>query len=191
MIHLAPMEPEDVLWLKNWGQFEDDLFKEYNFGDQENFDHLAWYRWKTGYFLSDYLTIFLDDRPIGYVGFKTKLRVLGFGVLGVVLGPDYLDRGYGTVALELFLKYAFLKESLRVLYLVVAPYNLRGQHVYEKLGFQRAGIHYYRYPFKDLPTHHREFAGIWEEGIQFLGAWYLPGIRMKLKREDYLERRGL
>ena len=137
MIYLKPMEVQDVHQFASWGSFQDELFRDYNFDIRSPQDERAWFNWKTGSLFSHYQTIFLGDRAIGYLGFKRFYPLLRVGVLGICLGAKYVDQGYGQEALKIFFHQAFHEKRARVIYLLVASYNLRAIHVYEKLGFKR------------------------------------------------------
>lgn len=66
--------------------------------------------------------------------------------LGIGLGSDYVDQGYGSEALSTFLPYYFLRLGFQRMVLDVAAANLRAIHVYDKLGFRRTGYHYRNVP---------------------------------------------
>ncbi|WP_022873191.1 GNAT family N-acetyltransferase [Nesterenkonia alba] len=61
------------------------------------------------------------------------------GKLGIVVGPQFQDRGYGTDILEVALRIAFTEYACRKLELLVFSYSDRGIHTYEKVGFQVEG----------------------------------------------------
>lgn len=54
--------------------------------------------------------------------------------------PNHQGRGYGQEALLLMLDYGFGVLQLHRIELEVFAYNLRAQHVYEKIGFVQEGI---------------------------------------------------
>lgn len=58
-------------------------------------------------------------------------------VLGIAMkNKNYKDRGFGTQAERLAIKYVFYELDIPVLYADVALDNTRSQHVLEKVGFQ-------------------------------------------------------
>jgi len=60
--------------------------------------------------------------------------------LGIGIGMrEYWDRGLGSEALALALRYAFHEMNLHRLTLTVLAYNTRAIHLYEKLGFRHEG----------------------------------------------------
>lgn len=50
------------------------------------------------------------------------------------------DKGYGTEAMKLFVRYVFEQTTLNRLELEVLAYNPRAKHVYEKVGFVVEGV---------------------------------------------------
>jgi RimJ/RimL family protein N-acetyltransferase len=62
------------------------------------------------------------------------------GWLGIGIGaPGYWNRGYGTDAMKVLIRFAFLEVQLHRLNLNVFEYNERAVHLYQKLGFQVEG----------------------------------------------------
>lgn len=191
MIHLEPMKVEDVHDFLSWGSFQEEIFQDYNFDLRSPQEEKDWFLWKTGQILASYQTIFLNEKPIGYLGFKHRFSLLGMGVLGICLGAHYVGQGYGQEALKIFFDQAFIQDGLRVIYLLVAPYNSRAIHVYKKFGFQEVGSKYFAYGGKDLPKDLEEDRDLFDQAYRIFDQWYLPGIKMKLKKKWYLERRGV
>jgi len=66
--------------------------------------------------------------------------------LGIRIGPNYVDQGYGTEALRAFIPHFFNTMGFRRMLLDVAATNMRAVHVYEKLGFRHCGEHYRNIP---------------------------------------------
>ncbi len=59
--------------------------------------------------------------------------------IGITLGSPFVDKGYGTEAMSLFMTMCFDHMGLEELRLEVIAYSKRAIHVYQKLGFQHAG----------------------------------------------------
>jgi RimJ/RimL family protein N-acetyltransferase len=112
--------------------------------------------------------------------------------LGITLGVDFVDQGYGTEALQLFLDYYFEELGFQKLILDVAAFNRRALRVYEKLGFrpvkefERTLGRDEKWNFlKDV-----EYAG----GQSFfrrdwLGRWRMTCYDMELTNEVWAEKR--
>ena len=86
-----------------------------------------------------------DAKVIGALSLREIIRPLS-ARLGIRLGPAFVDRGYGTEALRLFLPYYFQTLGLQRLMLDVGATNRRAIHVYRKLGFRLRGRHYRNVP---------------------------------------------
>jgi RimJ/RimL family protein N-acetyltransferase len=82
-----------------------------------------------------------DDRLIGFVGLRGILWSQRDAWAGIGIGePEYWGRGYGTEAMRLALRYAFLELSLERVSLSVFVSNNRAVRSYEKAGFKPEGI---------------------------------------------------
>lgn len=81
------------------------------------------------------------DRLVGQVRLWLTAPQHGEAWVGMAIGDrrDW-DRGYGSDALRLALRYAFDELNLQRVTLGVFDYNQRGIHVYEKLGFRLEGV---------------------------------------------------
>ena len=87
-----------------------------------------------------HLAVMLDEDPIGDLVLKSIDRSKGCCTLGIHLQNDSVkNKGYGTRAEVLALKYAFEELDLSVVYADAIHKNTRSQHVLEKVGFQELG----------------------------------------------------
>jgi RimJ/RimL family protein N-acetyltransferase len=82
-----------------------------------------------------------DDRQVGQIRLWLGSWAHGEASVGIAIGDrqDW-NRGYGSDALRLALRYAFDELNLHRVSLAVFAYNPRGMHVYEKLGFRLEGV---------------------------------------------------
>jgi RimJ/RimL family protein N-acetyltransferase len=81
-----------------------------------------------------------DDRVIGEVGLGGIRWIHGDAFVGIGLGDrDDWNKGYGTDAMRLILRYAFLELNLHRVTLSVFEYNPRAIRSYEKAGFKEEG----------------------------------------------------
>ncbi len=55
--------------------------------------------------------------------------------------PSFWSHGYGTEAMRVVLRYGFDVLGLNKISLDVLEYNTRALRTYERLGFQREGVH--------------------------------------------------
>lgn len=127
-----------------------------------------------------------DGRVIGALSLREIERPVS-ARLGIRLGADFVNRGYGSEALRLFLPYYFHASDFERLFLDVAATNERAIHVYEKLGFRQTGRHYRNVPdgqdlgfleeepYRKLRTYFR----------RHFGRMQLLFYDMQLKRSDW------
>ena len=81
-----------------------------------------------------------DDRLIGFVDMDGFDWVAGSAWVGIGIGePEYWGKGYGTDAMRIILRYAFVELNLRRVALNVFEYNPRAIRSYEKAGFVHEG----------------------------------------------------
>jgi RimJ/RimL family protein N-acetyltransferase len=80
-----------------------------------------------------------DDRLVGFLGLWVDL-IHSEGWVGIGIGErDSWNKGYGTDAMRLCLRYAFLELGLQRVSLGLHEYNPRALRSYEKAGFQMEG----------------------------------------------------
>ncbi len=73
---------------------------------------------------------------IGTVGLEGNMRTHGDAFVGIGIGdPDHWGKGYGTDAMRVILRYAFMELGLHRVTLNVFGYNTRAIRSYEKAGF--------------------------------------------------------
>jgi RimJ/RimL family protein N-acetyltransferase len=81
------------------------------------------------------------DALIGYVELDGILWNQQTGFIALGIGErDNWDRGYGTEALQLAMRFAFDELNLHRVSLNVFSYNRRAMALYEKLGFRQEGL---------------------------------------------------
>ncbi len=76
-----------------------------------------------------------DDKVIGDIGLELPNHH-GDTFVGIGIGePEYWSKGYGSDAMQVLLRYAFLELNLHRVSLDVFEYNPRAIRSYEKVGF--------------------------------------------------------
>ncbi|RFU70055.1 N-acetyltransferase [Peribacillus saganii] len=81
-----------------------------------------------------------DDQLIGFIAIHSIEWNNRTGLLAIGIGdPSNHNKGYGTEALKLILRYAFHELNLDRVGLEVIEYNKGGVRAYEKAGFQQEG----------------------------------------------------
>lgn len=62
-------------------------------------------------------------------------------MVGIFLGHDFLDQGYGSEALKILVAFCFNEINVIKVKLNVMSFNARAQRAYEKIGFSVEAIH--------------------------------------------------
>lgn len=183
-IRIVPMTYEDVLRMRNWGKYEEDLLQEYNFTHSDENKAYDWFLWKTMHLKSRYFTAWEGQEMVAYLGLQMVNMLRGEGRLEIVLKPDRLNQGLGTKILETFLASYFGECDMKRMTLLVAPYNERAVHVFEKLGFK-----YRRRVWEDFVNEHfpedLENSPWAKDFRKRLGKWQIRSILMRLNKADY------
>lgn len=83
-----------------------------------------------------YLAVMLENEPIGeiiikYIDWEKKHCTLGISMRS----DEYKNKGYGTQAEILMLKYAFNELGMETVFADAIIKNVRSQHVLKKVGF--------------------------------------------------------
>jgi RimJ/RimL family protein N-acetyltransferase len=138
---IRPMVREDVERMQAWQPFTDPLDSLWNVS-QHSSENYVWFqaqaddpsrRW---YAVED-----LSGRLVGRLSLR-QISGRQSARLGITLGAEYVDQGYGTDAIRTFLVYYFRELGFQTLYLDVAAPNERAIRCYEKCGFQHVGSRY-------------------------------------------------
>lgn len=150
LLRFERLKLSHVRKMKDWKRHENPLLEDYNFDFYNEKGFKLFYFEKTMSPFDRYYAIIYDDKVIGYLGTKQINFLTRSSVLGLVLDPGIIDKGYGTLALSEFLKFYFDKLKMRKMILEVAAYNPRAKHVYEKMGFKEEGMYLDLYPNKKI-----------------------------------------
>lgn len=87
------------------------------------------------------IRLLYSDELIGYVDISGIQWTHGCGWVAIGIGnPSYRQKGYGSEAMRLVLRFAFHELNLHRLQLTVFGYNEAAIRLYERLGFQREGV---------------------------------------------------
>ncbi len=129
----------DLDQMAAWRPFDDPLYSESNWmsGSSQKLG-----RWYAQYSQKPRRRMYAVVNETGNViGCLTLREIddLRSARLGITLGADFVNLGYGTEALVLFLDYYFEELGFAKMVLDVAAYNRRAIQVYEKLGFETVG----------------------------------------------------
>ena len=81
-----------------------------------------------------------DTIYIGGCGIKGTDLKNRFAEIGIFLGKDFINKGYGTEAMGLLVDFCFGELNLNKVKLQVYEFNKRARRSYEKLGFKQEGM---------------------------------------------------
>jgi len=84
----------------------------------------------------------VGGRHIGNLGLHRIDRTHRKAEIGIVIGEsEFWSKGLGKEAMRVALRYGFGALGMNKISLEVLEYNARAIHTYEKLGFQKEGMH--------------------------------------------------
>nr|MBC7245619.1 GNAT family N-acetyltransferase [Chloroflexota bacterium] len=137
----------DLEQIESWRPFTDPLYRLWNIPRSTPLSRELWFMIKDNDPTRMWMVIQRksDGQVIGTLSLREIVRRIS-ARLGITLGADFVEQGYGTETLRLFLPHYFHEMGFRRMYLDVAAANRRALHVYEKLGFQRIGSNYRNIP---------------------------------------------
>ncbi len=143
-IKLTVLEKADVPQFAAWFGDADFLrlmspLQAYPFSLEEE---EAWYerQRKSEHEINFAIRLLEDNRLIGSCGLKNFNYAFATAEMGIGIGdPQARGKGYGTDAVQVLLKYAFLDMNLRRVGLQVFSDNERAIRAYQKAGFQYEG----------------------------------------------------
>jgi len=142
-IIIRPLRRDDIDKRLKWKKYPDPLYYHYNLEKMTEAQEKEWYQKRKNDPQMLYLAIdnlqgellgFLSLYEINWEDKKAKL--------GIFLGYEYTDKGYGTEATKTLLPYYFEKMRFNELGLDVAALNKRAIRCYLKCGFEFAGTRF-------------------------------------------------
>jgi len=184
------MTREDLDRVESWRPFTDPLHALWNIPRSTSLSRDIWFVMHG----SDPSRMWfaVERRADGQVIGTLSLREIAEHIsarLGITLGADYVDQGYGSEALRAFLLHYFRTLGFQRLLLDVAAANLRAIHVYAKLGFMQTDSHYRTIPEgTDLSFLRQErYRELQPYFRQHFGHTQLLFLDMALERRDWAE----
>jgi diamine N-acetyltransferase len=179
------MQHQHLEQMRSWRPFGDPLYRLWNIPRRPSLTREVWFVLNSSdptklWFAVERRT---DQQLIGSITLR-EIVPHNSARLGISLGADYVDQGYGSEALRLFMPYYFTELDFSCLYLDVAAANGRARHVYEKLGFRYIGRHYRHVPNQEnlaflQEDQHRHLRVYFRRHI---GRWQLQFCDMVLER---------
>lgn len=185
---LRDLRHEDLEQIESWRPFTDPLSRLWNIPRGTRLSRELWFTVNQ----TDQTRLWLvierkeDGQIIGTLSLREIVKHIS-ARLGITLGADYVEQGYGSEALRLFLPHYFHEMDFRRMFLDVAAANRRAVHVYEKLGFRRTGSHY-----RDIPENtdlrfleQEQYRSLRPYFRRHLGRMQLLFYDMVLERSDW------
>jgi diamine N-acetyltransferase len=140
---VRPLQRADVDAIAIWQPFTDPLLTGYNSPPNESDkERDIWFELRTS---NPARREFAIAKAAGRLVGRISLREIdgqGCARLGISIGAEFVNRGYGTEALVGFLDWYFGEGGFARLALDVSAANTRAVHVYEKLGFRHVSRRY-------------------------------------------------
>lgn len=187
-VTIRPLKVEDVFYMRNWGYHDNPLLSDYNFPTMTDNEVNTWYKYKTLPWFNKYFGVLNEEnRLIGYMGIKNIKKVKKESTLGIVFDPNYVNKGYGSETLRVFLNYYFKVLKMKRMYLEVAEFNKRAYKAYKNLGFKPVG--YYLDVYQDTsldlndPYYLKHKSSFVIKGKKIYNYIY----KMKLTRVDFIK----
>jgi RimJ/RimL family protein N-acetyltransferase len=134
---IRPLQRADVEAIAIWQPFTDPLLTGYNSPSNESDkERDLWFAMRTGDpARREFAIAEASGGLVGRIGLR-EIDARGCARLGISIGAEFVNRGYGTEALAGFMDWYFGEGGFARMVLDVAAANLRAVHVYEKLGFR-------------------------------------------------------
>jgi RimJ/RimL family protein N-acetyltransferase len=125
-----------------WPAFPDPLYRLFDWPKRSSASDDLWFYQLMGDRSRVYYAV--DNESHELIGRISLREIKGQETarLGIGFGPDYVEQGYGTEALRVFLDYFFGTLGFERMVLDVAAVNLRAVRCYARCGFEKVGSHY-------------------------------------------------
>lgn len=140
-VRLSSCRPEDAVMLAAWSEDADYLRDvDTDFAVPSTAESFQKPTCRSSNGIEFHLRTLENDTFIGFVALHGIEWNNQCGLLAVGIGePEFRNKGYGTDALRLILRYAFDELNLNRVGLDVISYNVRAIRTYEKVGFKVEG----------------------------------------------------
>jgi RimJ/RimL family protein N-acetyltransferase len=78
---------------------------------------------------------------VSQVSSSNRKRIVHNSELAISVKEEYWGMGIGTAVMEVLIDFAKNHDTIRTISLGVKASNKKAQHLYEKLGFEKVGVH--------------------------------------------------
>lgn len=149
---IRDMMREDLDQIQAWRPYTDPLEETWNlyWRDKAAMDY--WFAQHTqDPSRRSYVIVLHSGQVIGRLSLR-HIRPGDSAVLGISLGADWVNQGYGTEAIKAFAQHFFQVMGFRTLLLDVAAINRRAIRCYEKCGFIKIGSRYQPISWEEART---------------------------------------
>lgn len=157
--------------MARWPRFADPLYRLFDWPQRSETSDDLWFQ----QLLRDETRVYFSiDDEVGHLIGRISLREIEdqeSARLGIGFAPDAVSKGYGTEALQVFLRYYFLKMGFQRMVLDVAAANERAVRCYKRCGFKSVSTHY-------------QYAGT-EDEVAFLEEETYRDLQPLFKRDRY------
>jgi RimJ/RimL family protein N-acetyltransferase len=141
-VTIRPLTRQDLHTMSRWPSFDDPLYRLFDWPKRSELsDDLWFYQLMRDKSRVYYAVDNEDGVLIGRLSLR-DIKKRASARLGIGFGPQYVSQGYGTEALQLFLRYYFGEMHFDRMVLDVAAVNVRAVRCYERCGFRRVDEHY-------------------------------------------------
>ena len=148
LVHLTAEEPETMAKAFTAWAANSEYLRLLDSGAARQFSAKKWKEWlekdlekePPSFYGFALRTLDEQGRLIGFIGLEGNFFPHGEAFVGIGIGErqDWKN-GYGTDAMQVILRYAFMELNLRRVTLNVFEYNPRAIRSYEKAGFRHEG----------------------------------------------------
>jgi diamine N-acetyltransferase len=170
-VTVRPLTRHDLRIMSRWPRFADPLYRLFDWPKRSDASDDLWFY----QLMRDKERVYyaVEDENHDLIGRISLREIEGHesARLGIGFGPDYVGQGYGTEALEIFVRHFFADLGFERLVLDVAAVNHRAVRCYEHCGFRQVGTHY-------------QYAGA-DEDVAFLQSREYHHLRRFFKRDRY------
>jgi diamine N-acetyltransferase len=142
---LRSLRRDDIDKRLAWKEYPDPLYSHYNPPNLSLREREDWYLKRKHD--PDMVYLAIDNhqgRLLGFICLNRIDRKAKTLWMGIFLGHEFTDRGYGTDALLTLSRYLFEKGRLEMMFLDVASHNKRAIRCYLKCGFKFVRTKYNR-----------------------------------------------
>lgn len=187
-VRIAPLKLEDVYFMRNWGVHENPLLSDYNLPLVSDEEIKEWYYYKIYDKKQKYYSVFNEqNRFVGYMGIKNIRKIWKDSILGIVFDPNYVNQGYGTEAITIFLDYYFNEMKMKRMFLEVAQFNKRALRCYKKSGFKIVDRYLDKFFDQRIDINNPHYISESSSFVIKRGKVYNYIYKMKVDRNTYLK----